>query len=215
MLAVVASRLDPAAKELVAAWSSADAVLISAEDLSIAGWSFRVADPGGGSAVADSRLVPVSELRAVLTRRPAVVAQELAWIDPADRTYLAAEMNAFLVAWLHALPCAVVNRPTTTCLAGPAWGPLEWAAAAARADVPWAPDVDGVTHEAVVCGETCLGAASPAEAAAARRLARAADVELLGVRFTAGGACSATPNPRLEDDDVREALLRHLVPGQG
>jgi hypothetical protein len=215
VLAVVASRLDPAAKELVAAWSSADAVLISAEDLSTAGWSFRVADPGGGSAVADSRPVPVSELHAVLTRRPAVVAQELAWIDPADRNYLAAEMNAFLVAWLHALPCAVVNRPTTTSLAGPAWGPLEWAAAAARADVPWDPDVDGATHDAVVCGQTCIGAASPAEAAAACRLARAANVELLGVRFSARAACAATPTPRLDDDDVRRALLCHLMAGQG
>lgn len=215
MLAVVASNLDPAARDLVAAWSAAGAALISAEDLSTAGWSFSVADPGSGTAVVGSRRVPVSELRAVLTRRPAVVAEELAWIDPADRTYLAAEMNAFLVAWLHALPCTVLNRPTPTSLAGPVWGPLHWAAAAARAEVPWAADADGATHDVVVCGEICVGAASPAEEASARMLARAAAVELLGVRFSARGACAATPTPRLEDDDVREAVLHHLVPGPG
>jgi hypothetical protein len=213
VLAVVASSLDPAARDLVAAWSGAGAVLISAQDLSVDGWSFRVGDPGGGTAVVDSRRVPVSDLRAVLTRRPAVVAEELAWIDPADRTYLAAEMNAFLVAWLHALPCTVVNRPTPTSLAGPVWGPLHWAAAAARADVRWVTDTGGATHDVVVCGQICVGAATPTEAAASRLLARAAGVELLGVRFSARGACAATPSPRLEDDDVRQALLRHLVAG--
>jgi hypothetical protein len=212
VLAIVASKLDPAARDLVAAWSSAGAALISAEDLSTAGWSFRVADPGGGTAVLDSRRVPVRELRAVLTRRPAVVAAELAWIDPADRTYLAAEMNAFLVAWLHMLPCPVVNRPTSTSLAGPAWGPVHWAAAAARAEVRWAAHAEGATHDVVVCGETSVGAASPGEAAAARALARAAGVELLGVRFSEQGACAATPTPRLDDEEVRAAVLGHLVP---
>ena len=214
MLAIVASKLDPAARDLVAAWSPAGAALISAEDLSTAGWTFRLADPGGGTAVVDSRRVPVGELRAVLTRRPAVVAEELAWIDPADRTYMAAEMNAFLVAWLHALPCPVVNRPTPTSLAGPAWGPVHWATAAARADVHWAAHADGATHDVVVCGDACVGAASPSEAAAARALARAAGVELLGVRFSEKGACAATPTPRLDDEDVRAALLGLLVPGQ-
>ena len=85
----------------------------------------------------------MSELQAVVTRRPAVVAEELAWIDPADRSYVAAEANAFLVAWLDAIPCRVVNRPTATSLAGPSWGPLQWAAAAGRAGVRWAETAAG------------------------------------------------------------------------
>src|SRR5581483_2527617 len=100
VLAVLASRLDPAARDLVAAWSSADAALLSAEDLSSEGWFFRLGEAAGGRAVVDGRRVAVRDLRAVLTRRPAVVAEELAWIDPGDRDYVAAEANAFLVAWL-------------------------------------------------------------------------------------------------------------------
>lgn len=211
MLAVLASALDPAARDLVAAWASADAALISAEDLSSEGWSFRVADPAGGTAVVEGRRVPVRRLRAVLTRRPAVVAEELAWIDPADRAYMAAEMNAFLVAWLHALPCPVVNRPTARALTGPAWGPLHWAASAAGARVDWVKDGHGPMHDVTVCGRATVGAASHSEAAAARALADAAGVELLGVRFCERGACAATPSPRLDEDDVRAALLGQLL----
>jgi hypothetical protein len=213
VLAVLASALDPAARDLVAAWAQAGAALISAQDLSSEGWSFRLADPGGGTAVVEGRRVPMRELEAVLTRRPAVVAEELAWIDPADRSYMAAEMNAFLVAWLHALPCPVFNRPTARALTGPAWGPLYWAASAARAEVDWVSGQHGPTHDVVVCGRTTVGAASPAEAAAACALADAAGVELLGVRFCDHGACAATPSPRLDDDGVRAAVLGQLLPG--
>jgi hypothetical protein len=214
VLAVLASRLDPAARDLVAAWSSAGAALLSAEDLSVEGWAFRVGDPGGGSAVIDGRRVPIADVEAVLTRRPAVVAEELVWIDRADRAYVAAEVNAFLVAWLDAIPCPVVNRPTTTSLAGPAWGELHWAAAAARAGVAWGRSGDGDAHDVVACGEACIGARSSGDAAAARALAREAGVDLLGVRFDGECACAATPRPSLDDPEVREALLGRLLAGR-
>lgn len=214
MLAVIASRLDPAARDLVSAWSSAGAALLSAEDLSAEGWAFRVADPGGGTAVVSGRRVAVRELRAVVTRRPAVVAEELPWIDPADRSYVAAEANAFLVAWLAALPCPVVNRPTATSLCGPAWSPVYWAAAAARAGLTWARANGDESHDVDVVGDTCVGARSPAERSAARALARAAGVELLEVRFAQGGPCAATPLPSLEDEDLRALLLDHLLEGR-
>jgi hypothetical protein len=209
VLAIVASRIDPGAGALVDAWSSAGAALLSAEDLSIEGWAFRVSDPGGGTAVVDGRRVPVRELQAVVTRRPAVVAEELVWIDPVDRSYMAAEANAFLVAWLHQIPCLVVNRPTATSLCGPAWTPVHWAAAAAGANVAWAPQDRDDSHEVVVVGDRCVGARSPAEGSAACALAHAAGAELLGVRFAKDGACAATPMPPI-DDDVRGLLLAHV-----
>lgn len=214
MLAVLASALDPAARDLVAAWAPAGAALISAQDLSSNGWSFRLADPQSGTAVVEGRCVPVRDLDGLLTRRPAVVAEELAWIDPADRPYVAAEMNAFLVAWLDALPCPVLNRPTPRALTGPAWGPLHWAAAAARAEVDWVSDWDGPTHDVVVCKGTAVGGASRAQAAAARALAEAAGVELLGVRFCERGACAATTSPSLDAEDVRATVLDRLLSGQ-
>lgn len=214
MLAVLASRLDSAARELVSAWSSAGAVLASAEDLSTSGWTFCTGDPGGGTAVIGGERVPVRELRAVLTRRPAVLAEELVWIAPEDRVYVAAEANAFLVAWLDALPCLVVNRPTPLSLCGPAWGPLHWAAAAAHAEVPWAERDAREEHEVVVVAGDCVGARSRAEERAARALAQAARVELLGVTFADGRACAATPRPSLADEAVRSALLERLLGGR-
>jgi hypothetical protein len=211
VLAVLASKLDPSARGLVAGWASAGAALLSAADLTTEGWVFHVADPGGGTAVIDGQRVAVQELRAVVTRRPAVVKEELVWVDPADRAYVAAEANAFLVAWLDAIPCPVVNRPTPTSLAGPAWGQLHWAVAAARAGVRWTMDEPSASHDVVVCGEACVGAYSPAEAADSRMLAREAGVELLGVRFSERGACAATPRPGLENAEVRAALLDHLL----
>ena len=214
MLAVLASRLDPAAHALVARWSSAGAALLSAEDLTSEGWAFRVSDPDIGTAVVDGCRLPVRELRAVLTRRQAVIAEELAWIDPVDRPYVASEANAFLVAWLSAIPCLVLSRPTAGSLAGPAWSPLHWAAAAARTGIAWAVPQEGdAVHNVTVCGETCVGARSSAEADAARALARAAGVELLGIRFSAAGPCGATLWPALEEDEVRATVLNHLLGG--
>ncbi len=103
----------------------AGAGLLEREDLCTAGWRYRVGDPGHGTMVVAGRRVSIRRLRAVVTRRPAVAAEELQHIDPSDRDYLAAEVNAFLVAWLSALPRPVLNRPTPTSLDGPAWGPLQ------------------------------------------------------------------------------------------
>jgi hypothetical protein len=213
VLAVLASRLDPAAHALVDAWSSAGAALLSAEDLGSLGWSYHLADPGAGSLVIEGQRVAARKLRAVITRRPAVVAEELDWIEASDRGYVAAEMNAFLVAWLTALPCPVLNRPSPRSLTGPAWGPIQWAAAAAQVGVAWSSERNNDMHDVVVCAGDCVGARSAGEEVAARALAEAAGVELLGVRFSASGACAATPMPSLDDEAARAGVLRRVVSG--
>ena len=55
-----------------------------------------------------------------------------------ERDYAGAEMAAFTLSWLAALPAVVRNRPTPTCLAGPAPHPLRAAVLAHQAglDVP-------------------------------------------------------------------------------
>lgn len=162
--------------------------------------------------VVNGRRVKVTDLRAVLTRRPAVLAEELTRIDPADRSYVAAETNAFLVAWLSAIRCPVVNRPTATSLCGPAWSELHWRVAAARAGVEWACNSSrGKSHAVMICGAECLWARTAEEAAAARALSKAACVELLEVRFRKGKVCRATVAPALADDEVRGRLLHHLI----
>jgi hypothetical protein len=211
VLAILGSVLDPSATALVDGWSHAGAALLTAEDLSRPGWSFRVAAPRAGTAVIDGRRIAVSDIRAVVTRRPAVLAEELVFVRPADRPYLAAEMNAFLVAWLTALSCPVLNRPTPRSLSGPAWTSLHWATAAAKVGATWTEQPVGPTHDVVVCGSACLGHRSPEEERAARALVRAADVDLLSVRLCAAGVCGATALPPLACPDVRAAVLDHLA----
>jgi hypothetical protein len=211
MNAVLASRLDPEARALVASWSSAGAALLSAADLCSPGWVFDPADPAAGAAVVNGAPVRVSDLEGVLTRRPAVVAEELDCIDPDDRAYVSAEVNAFLVAWLSALPCRVVNRPTTTSLCGPAWSALHWQAAAARMGMAWAAAAsDREPRTVVVCGSQVLFAAKERDKRAAASLARAAGVSLLAVRFQGDAICGASVSPALADDAVRAELLAYL-----
>ena len=211
MIVVLASRMDPEARALVEAWSGFGAVLLSAEDLTTPGWEFQPADPGAGTAVVDGRRIRVASFRAVLTRRPAVLVEELRHMDPADRSYVAAETNAFLVAWLTALPCTVVNRPTPTSLCGPAWDELHWRVAAAGAGMDWAEADETEIQRVVVCGAQCLFARTPKQATIARALARTAGVDLLGVSFRGDRVCGASVAPALEDPDVRQCLLSHLL----
>jgi len=213
MIAVLASRLDQEATALVAAWSAAGAALLSAEDLCSPGWIFDPGDPAAGTAVVAGQAVPVASLRAVLTRRPAVVAEELGAIAAADRSYVAAELNAFMVGWLSALPCRVVNRPTTRSLCGPAWNRLQWQAAAARAGVAWCddpPDDPAALHTVVVCGDIVRCAPDADAADAACRLARHAGVELLAVQMFGGGVCGVSVAPDLRDDTTQAVLLDAL-----
>lgn len=220
MIAVLGSRLDPEARSLVEAWSSAGAALLSAEDLCRPGWVFRPREPLCGTAVVSGAAVAAANLEAVLTRRPAVLSEELRHIATEDRSYVAAETNAFLVAWLSALVDAgvpVVNRPTPTCLSGPGWDALRWRAAAARVGAEWAERAGTeescsaeLPHEVVVCGERCFFARRDREANVARALSQQAGTQLLGVRFRSGRVFGVTAAPALVDDEVRGALLSLL-----
>ena len=59
----------------------------------------------------------------MLTRLGGVSAADLPHVNAQDVVYAAAELDAFLRAWLGAWPGPVVNRPSTTCLNGPGWRP--------------------------------------------------------------------------------------------
>jgi hypothetical protein len=145
-IVVVANRFDAIARQLVARWAQQDALVLTCEDLSTAGWRYTCGGATdeattlvGGRAVISGRALAVAEIVGVYTRTPSIFPQELTQIVPADREYIAAEMTAFLTWWLNALPGVVVSRPTATSLAGPGWRPEQWIWAAARAGLPIVP----------------------------------------------------------------------------
>jgi len=132
VLVVVASRSDTAARALCERAPPGTAQLLSWRDLSTTGWRYY-SDPDDGrdGAVIGGRPTSTAEISAVVTRCPAVPPHELGHIVPADRTYVAAEMTALLVAWLTRLRCPVLNRPRDGCLCGPRWPPERWTMLAA------------------------------------------------------------------------------------
>ncbi|MEO6836209.1 MAG: hypothetical protein ABI231_09955, partial [Candidatus Tumulicola sp.] len=136
MLVIVAARADAGAQDVAARWKAHDAELLTCEDLTSPGWRYHAGRPGTSTAVIGGRTVPESAIEGVLTRRPWVFERELARVAEADREFCAAEINAFLLAWLSSLRRPVLNAPTPMCLAGPAWRPLQWRRLAAQLNIP-------------------------------------------------------------------------------
>src|SRR3954471_20615590 len=107
MIVVLANRRDAGARAFVEG-AAGQAQLLTARDLSEPGWCHR---PTGGEeiAVIGGLSIAPREIPAVLTRISGVAAETLRHIDPAERGFVAAEMNAFLLSWLSRLECPVVN----------------------------------------------------------------------------------------------------------
>ena len=229
MLVIFGSVFDQDSRRLARRWATYDAATLTARDLSLRGWRFETDRREANTAIIDGRRVPVTSIRAVLTRWPGVVAAELAHVVPEERDYVAAEMTAFLRAWLAWLPCPVVNRPTATSLFGPAWRPEQWVHAAAGLGIPVQrvqrqarlpgsapePPADTPTTLVTVVGGRTFGNCHPRLGQWARRLAAFAGVELLAVHFDspAAGALmlSAELAPDLEAPDIADALLDYLL----
>jgi hypothetical protein len=230
MILVLASQSDDAARSLVERWSSHDARLLVPEDMSMVGWRHRPCALSSSRGVVGGIVVPLAELRGVLVRVPSVTPSDLPHIRGEDRAYVAAEMTAFLMAWLPSLPCPVLNRPTPTSLAGPSFRPEQWVHAAASAGVPvaamrrtiggYAPPLHPPesTSTVVVVGDACLGAPSAAVADRAREVARRAQVSLLNTYFAgppdAPVFVGADVWVSLGDPTVTDAVLALLQSGQ-
>jgi hypothetical protein len=226
MIVVVASGHDPRARSVVAHWGSQCATMLTAEDFCVPGWQFAVPRPQDGMAVIGGRLVADAEIEGILTLRPCIYPEELLSIAAAHRRYVAAELNAFLLAWLAARTCPVLNRPTASCLAGPNWRAEQWTLAAARLGIPvqtrhcipgrhadrTCENVEDA-YEITVVGEQCFGCQDASLRTSTLRLARAAGVDLVSVRFSRdeGRFLSANVWPSLTDAAVIVAVHEALA----
>ena len=198
MILVLASEHDWPALALVRRWKDYGARLLTCRDLSTPGWRYYPGDPAVSRAMVGGRSFPFEEIGGVLVRLASVTEDELPHIVAADRAYVAAEMTAFLVAWLSETHFPVVNRPTPVCLLGPNWHQEQWLHAAAQAGVrlrskpcPQQPseaissDTDaGRLCTVTVVGERCFGEADESLKELSRRIARAAGVTLLSAQFS-------------------------------
>ena len=225
MIVVVASIHDVRALRIATHWGSQCAIL-SAEDLCMPGWVFRVPAEPPMKAVIGGRAINTEQIRGILTLRPCIFPEELLNIQPVHRKYVASELNAFLLAWLTAQSCPVLNRPTACCLAGPNWRPEQWTQAAARLGIPAqtrrhvpsetpVPDAEK-TLEVIAVGGQCFGCGDSILRERTLKLAQAAAVDLLSVRFSVDRTrfVSASVWPCLADPAVLEAVRQKLEGSQ-
>lgn len=226
MIVVLAHDRDAPARRLVETWATHDARLLTPADLSRTGWTHHLGDTGPEVAVVAGQPVSVASVTGVVTRIPGITPDDLSHVVEADRPYVAAEMTAFLTAWLTSLPCPVINRPATSSLMGAPHASEGWAAIAARAGLrlPWTRRVFPAPAEIVwpievvtvsVLGDRCFGEVDPALAAQACRLGATANVELLAVMFSHPRADATFLGAHLWPDvasaELAAALLARLA----
>lgn len=200
-------------------------------DLSYVGWQCNSRHPAESRCVVGGHIQAVREIDGILVRSPTILEDELECIVPADRNYVAAEMNAFLVYWLTAIERPVLNRPTPRSLGGPGWYPEHWTHCAGSVGLNVLPRTRSVTAtsidpavwadhggpfvELTLVGDRTFGEAQPGLIDKARRLARASGVSLVTLRFDSPAADArflmADPFPDLEDGEVASAVLECLT----
>lgn len=200
---VIASRSDTAAVGLAAA-AAPELRVMTPADLSQPGWTLRLGDIANATAVIGGEVVAASAIVGVLVRLPGVAEHDLLHIAASDRGYVAAEMTAFLLAFLTALNCPLVNRPTPQCLAGPAWRQERWVSVANRLSIPVRPalrrqavlampaavgaSVAAATTTITIVGRRHIGEADAVLVKRSHALADAAGAGLLAVQFDGSGA---------------------------
>lgn len=230
MLLILAHRHDSPARALAARWGSR-ALLLTTADLHRWCWRLDVALDGRVEtelATADGTPVPVT---GVVNRLGWNTRTDLARVHPVDREYAAAELTAFLLAWLDACPAPVLNPPRPRSLNGPAWSPEQWADAAASVGLraraadrrlgPTATPVEvpgwaGRVHAHVV-GDVCVGDVHPALGARLCALARVAGTPLLTATVTGPGPDAEVRDisawPDVGHPEVADALAAVLPAG--
>jgi hypothetical protein len=215
MLLVLGSALDDQPCALVGHWreSGRDASLLSPADLSEPGWTLRVGCPDESRAVIAGRILTSRDIDAVVCALPWITSNELVHVVPDDRDYVAQEMGAFLLAWLDALTCPVLDAPTSVSLTGSGRSSWEWAALASSIGVSAAPAWDGPTVPVTVIGDRPVGDVDSTVAQAAVAVAAAARTLLVTLHFRAGRRAElvgAAPRPSVGSPDAAAALLALL-----
>ncbi len=212
MLVVVASRFDDEARALVNQWGPGVAQVLVPQGLSKPDWRWFPDHDESSTAVLNDTAVRVADITGVLTLMPVVIEHELDHIVEEDRSYVAAEIHAFLFAWLSALRCPVINRPADGGLSGPPWTPERWTWEAHRAGLDTRrpePRDDASVERLTIVGDRVF----PADAGCLDvigRLARAAGIDMMCVSLVQGRFVHASSRPHLATPGVAEALCARL-----
>ncbi len=221
MRLILAHRHDGPAHRLAQRWGADEALLLTPGDLH----RERLCLAVDGRGTSHAELLSRPEVTSILCRLDVVATTDLDHVDPADHEYAAAELAAFLHAWLGAWHGQVVNRPSAACLNGPGWRPQQWLHAAAGVGIrvrtvrtstsagqsgveaAQVPVPGGEQAPVTVVGDQCLGVVSETMSERLRRLARTATCALMEAWLDADGAVvHLTAWPDVSAPAVADAL---------
>jgi hypothetical protein len=204
--------------------------LISAEALACSlRWEHRVSAQGASVDIelADGRHIHSRDVQGALNRIQTPPLPFWGSAEPKDRDYVAQEMNAFYVSWIHSLPGRVLNPASAEGVCGAWRHEAIWTRFAAQAGLntrPFprdsaagdvAPQGSAGSRNSVIVvdGMATSADAPPTVAAGCLRLSALAETPLLEVDFdvTAAGdwlfaGASPLPDLRLGGEPILDAL---------
>jgi hypothetical protein len=215
--------------------------LVTAESLACASrWEHRLNSTSTQIRItlANGLVIDGSRIRGVLNRLHAPSEYATQHAVASDRDYAQAELLAFYLSWLHALPGVVVNRPTPIGLCGPWFHSSEWAIRACRAGLRApvyrqsarddhrqrsrsAPAENAVMQSVIALRGEVFGGEVPGDVAkACGKLAAEAETEMLGIDLSLDSNgqwqfASAAPSPdlRLGGPRLVQRLAQILLQG--
>lgn len=137
MILIISNIANEAAATLAEMFPPGDAALITASNFNT---SFRagivVSDFASSSFTVNNTAVSASEITGVVTTITNFFPQEFYYIQPGDREYVCAEMNAFFTYLLNELDCPKINPPTVRSFAGLSLYKTEWINTALALQIP-------------------------------------------------------------------------------
>jgi hypothetical protein len=224
MLLVLCSRADTAAHAFVTRFAEDGVRSLTCAGVSQKGWKMALRDKGGAAeveliAAIDGKRVRQDEIEGVITRLGYVSENELGHIVAEDRPYVAAEMHAFLFAFLEALPCGIVNPPSPSCLYGPNMRALQWRRLVRELGIPVERDFRAVGAgpnsypciDVTVIGEYAIGNPPRCALRWTQQLAERVGVPYLTARFAdvQGSLCfsGADTYPNIKSEEIACTLV--------
>jgi hypothetical protein len=223
---VVAAAGDPAAGRLLEQWPPGVARAMTPATIAACAWQWSLGADGTVAWQVRDALGAPPGVRGIVNLLEQVRPCDLPQFQPAERSYVAAELTAFLHAWLHTLDCRKLNPPSLSTLNGEL-SELTWRAQAMRCGMlvtAYSTD-DGLcasseqpadaTITVSVIGRRTVGMrhARLLDAALALRECTRLPMLQLTCRDTPEGLvfCRATVRPDFSDETVSDAVRAYFA----
>jgi hypothetical protein len=137
LILIISNIANEAAARLVELFPPGAASLITASSFhqSFRG-GFDVNHFGASRININGAELSADEITGVVTTISSFIPEEFYYIEPADRKYVCAEMNAFFIYFLSQLNCKKINPPSVRSFSGPNLNRIEWIKKACAIDIP-------------------------------------------------------------------------------